>query len=389
MLFRCFNEEKQAQHLSNLLCFSTDSNLILIQEISPVREENPNMPYMSENQHPERPLASLATISLSKLAAGDAQEQQALLEASAGPGFFYLDLSGASTPSPTLVDDKDAVLDFMANYFAQPDSVKMLDDRRDSKNSKDHTVGYKPAGLFAGVAKGKRDAYESLKVMRAEMRSHSSALPSAVQQQASLFERYINGAQEATMTLLTSLSEAMHLPGPARLENSHREDQPTRTTLVMLNYPRQPDADSSPSKGEGHNKHTDIGSLTLLFSHEWGLQVLSPDEPDTWLWVEPRPNHAIINIGDSLRFLSGGRLNSCVHRVVPTPELRDENRYSLAYFLRAEDDATYTDSMGRTLTARQWHDNKYDVFTQDHSQQEKATVLTGGMERGEALIAVS
>lgn len=135
----------------------------------------------------------------------------------------------------------------------------------------------------------------------------------------------------------------------------------------------------------GHNKHTDIGTLTLLFSEQYGLQVLSP-ETNHWQFIEPKPEHTVINVGDSLRFLSKKRFWSCVHRVIPTEQTQPEHRYSIAYFLRAEDEAVYVDSHGQKISAKDWHDNKYEVFRQRHDQQEKDSILTGGMEKREHIL---
>jgi isopenicillin N synthase-like dioxygenase len=90
--------------------------------------------------------------------------------------------------------------------------------------------------------------------------------------------------------------------------------------------------------------------------------------------------------GDSLRFLSGHKLASCVHRVMPITDRQEAHRYSIAYFLRPEDDAIYVDSKGRQLSARTWHDEKYNVFREPHEKQEQDKVLTGGMERNGILI---
>jgi hypothetical protein len=58
----------------------------------------------------------------------------------------------------------------------------------------------------------------------------------------------------------------------------------------------------------------------------------------------------------------------------------------LTYFLRPEDNAIYVDSKGRELSARAWHDEKYNVFRKPHEKQEKDMVLTGGMEKNGILI---
>jgi isopenicillin N synthase-like dioxygenase len=213
--------------------------------------------------------------------------------------------------------------------------------------------------------------------------AQSENLPEAVREKNNLFDRFISGSHFITMTLLSGLSNALGLKDGARFEDSHRDGKPSRTILVLLRYPKQ----TADDKGLGHNKHTDIGSLTLLFSEQWGLQVLSP-ATNRWQFCMPKRDHAIINVGDSLRFLSGHQLHSCVHRVIPITQRQEEHRYSIAYFLRPEDDVKYQDSKGRILTAKEWHDNKYEVFREGHEKQEQDAILTGGMEKSEGLVVV-
>ncbi|KAH8621912.1 hypothetical protein IG631_23534 [Alternaria alternata] len=172
-----------------------------------------------------------------------------------------------------------------------------------------------------------------------------------------------------------SLSNALGADPANRLEQHHRDDADSNTTLVLLRYPK-----NLSSTCVGHNQHTDIGSLTLLFSKQWGLQLVSP-ETEEWEWVAPRPGHAIINVGDSLRFLTDKRLASCMHRVVPTPKTATQNRYSIAYFLRPENDIEYKDPEGKPISAKEWHDNKYKTFADSHEKQAMNSILMGGMDR--------
>lgn len=72
--------------------------------------------------------------------------------------------------------------------------------------------------------------------------------------------------------------------------------------------------------------------------------------------------------------------------MIPTESTQREHRYSIAYFLRAEDEAVYVDSHGEKISAKDWHDHKYEVFRQDHEQQEKDSVLTGGMESKDHIV---
>jgi isopenicillin N synthase-like dioxygenase len=208
------------------------------------------------------------------------------------------------------------------------------------------------------------------------MKARAPQLPSTVKKNVDLFDSFISGSHSVVLKLLESLSTGMDLTGDLRFEEKHRPDVPARTTMVLFRYPRQ----VHEGAGIGHNMHTDIGSLTLLFCGDYGLQVLHP-ETNQWGFVAPKPGHAVINVGDSLRFLSGHQFASCVHRVLPITERQEHHRYSIAYFLRPEDNAIYVDSKGRHLSARTWHDEKYDVFREPHEKQEKDAILTGGMEQ--------
>jgi len=180
-------------------------------------------------------------------------------------------------------------------------------------------------------------------------------------------------------------------------ENLHSDARPSRSSLALLHYPSQ----SSGIKGAGHNKHTDLGTLTFLLCEQWGLQILTRENgQDKWRYVVPRSDAAIINVGDTLHYLSGKRFKSAVHRVIPmntasgAPDGTDEDsperrqnveRNSIAYFLRAVDEVELMIGKGRRMSAKEYHDTKFDVFRSSHSEQDRDDWLTGGMERGGTL----
>ena len=76
-----------------------------------------------------------------------------------------------------------------------------------------------------------------------------------------------------------------------------------------------------------------------------------------------------------------------VHRVVPLKETQEEDRYSIAYFLRMNDEVRISDSTGRTWTAKGWHDFKFDVFKSPSTLDKKGQFLTGMMEENDRLVA--
>jgi isopenicillin N synthase-like dioxygenase len=197
----------------------------------------------------------------------------------------------------------------------------------------------------------------------------ASTLPALFKKAGTLIPDYVALCERVVDVLLECYSQALGVPG--QFIEYHNHEKSSDTILAMLSYPGK----------LTHQKHTDLGSLTILFSDEWGLQVVEPSNGN-WEWVEPREDDAVINVGDALRFLSGKTLYSCVHRVVRDGRASDEgHRYSIAYLLRPGDDVTFVDADGSRVTAQSLASIKYRAYSADHAEQEKNTVLTGGMEQ--------
>lgn len=81
--------------------------------------------------------------------------------------------------------------------------------------------------------------------------------------------------------------------------------------------------------------HTDMGSLTFLFTDSPGLQI-QPAGSSEWLHVLPKAGCPIVNLGDAMKILSNGEFHSVLHRVVSVPGGQAEDRYSFAYLMRPE-----------------------------------------------------
>jgi isopenicillin N synthase-like dioxygenase len=252
---------------------------------------------------------------------------------------------------------------------------------------------YTPLGSYAGVFENTKDGNESIKVCLADlfqsaeeteienqitdeaMRADPPILPDLFSENKSLFERFICGSRSITTELLSYLSDIMGLQNEARFERSHRSGVPANCSLNLFCYPKTPKDDSR----FGQNKHTDNGSFTLLFSDQPGLEMLSPTI-GIWGRVLPKAGHAVVNVGDTLRFLSGQTFRSAVHRVIPTFESRQQQRLAVGYFLRAEDAKVFRNNEGKMFTAREWHDQKYANYKAPHTVQRTNSILTGGME---------
>jgi isopenicillin N synthase-like dioxygenase len=134
----------------------------------------------------------------------------------------------------------------------------------------------------------------------------------------------------------------------------------------------------SPTPGAGkygHNEHTDIGTLTLLFNNQWGLQV---NCGDSYKYVRPSERHAIVNVGDCLRFMSGNKLKSVLHRVAP-PALTYP-RSSFGYFLRPDDIAVIDRPDGTQISAQGWTEKKYVIHQSSLATADEKDMLTSWME---------
>ncbi|EFX00930.1 2og-Fe oxygenase family protein [Grosmannia clavigera kw1407] len=319
------------------------------------------------------PVYPMETVDFSRILSQEPDEIARLLKCCQTSGFFYLDLN--TIDGRRFLRDQQATLGLMGRFFSAP-----LEAKNEFGLVSPH-LGYEPVGCRNGVFPDRRDGYEMIKVSRDEMQraSNRRKLPAVISSESDVqvLEDAIAGANIVTKTMLAALSTAMGLTGAERFESRHRNDRPSTSTLAMMHYVPSDPTDPA-NETVGHQKHTDISSLTLLFSEQWGLQIRPPGARE-FGFVAPRPGTAVVNVGDSLRFASGHTMMSCIHRVVPFDPT--EHRYSIAYFLRAENDSMFVDSEGRYITAGQWHDEKFYVFKAAPEIQAAAppSMLFGGM----------
>lgn len=309
-------------------------------------------------------VAALGTCNFALLERKDPAEIKKLLDFSISAGFFYLDFTSSQVES--LPEQKGRLLEVMKGYFSQPMETKMLDSRNST------TRGFVSKGSFSAVDPNKsKESFEHLAIASHELyKDYAKTLPKSFQQAGKLVPDYISSCEHVVDVLLDCYSIALGLEGDSSLSKFHNHHDASDTILALLSYPGQ----------LTHQKHTDIGSLTVLFSDEWGLQVVAP-ETRKWEWIEVRKYQAVINVGDTLRFFSDKKLYSCLHRVVREGRAAGEgHRYSIAYLLRPNDAAVFRDADGMQTTSKDFVRSKYQIYSASHSEQ-KGTVLTGGMEQ--------
>lgn len=183
---------------------------------------------------------------------------------------------------------------------------------------------------------------------------------------------------EMGRVVLDSLSRSLDLQGRANLAAHHRQGQPSTTALGLLKYlPYTPQSDSV-----GHVSHTDIGSLSMVFSDVGGLQVYHPGKT-AWMYIPPKPGHTVCNIGDSVEFMSKNVLRSSLHRVIPHPAEKDKVKLTAVYLMRPETDAVFIGRDGKEWKSVDWHNMKNRLFKEDLESQASNIALTGRLGYGD------
>lgn len=187
----------------------------------------------------------------------------------------------------------------------------------------------------------------------------------------------------ASVATTTSLSRSLQLPESDNLTACHRPTVPSYDMIRLLKYSAQPVEE----RGFPYIAHTDLGSLTFLFTRQAGLQVLA-DVPDQWTCVQPKEGHAIVNLGDGMSLLTNGYLRSCLHRASPLLGYPMPTRYSFAYMVRAEDETLMTGVKSPLIPPRRedgqpvhssgdWLKKKYNVLRSGARGQSQDWVMTG------------
>lgn len=268
----------------------------------------------------------LATVDISSLFAPDAGALahaacgDALHHALRGTGFAVL--RGAGVPPETLARMRLAV----KAVFDAPRELY-----RDATVQKDNYRGYVPLGYFTPNAGGARaDQYEAWKlhweasatdpVCAASTLYGPNRWPPIGFDVQGAVMAYWAEMTRVNDAVLGALCEALGLDKGLVLSMM---DKPL-TNMTLLNYPPTPARDEL----WGIHPHKDFNFLTLL-AHDpvGGLEVRTQD--GQWMEVQCGAQDYVLNVGDMLELLTGGRLVSTPHRVVNRSALQ---RQSFPYF---------------------------------------------------------
>ena len=262
------------------------------------------------------PIIDLAVLSSSSPSTSDLQGLSDQLRSGfATTGFAYL-------TNPPLTFSHDDIFKLSGDFFKIDDEAKMrLAKKSFVKSNRNTYRGYFPPqpgqldNLKEGFEVGPPTAPRATPGL-AEMfdLSEPNVWPreSTFSNGRARLEKLYEELQSLSSTLLSLL--AVSLDKPANFFSDYLED--SVSTLRLLHYPPQPSV-HRPGPGEVKlccTPHTDSGILTLLHQDPTGgLEVLNVS--GEWIAAPYVPNSLVVNIGDLLAKVSGGRFVATMHRV--------------------------------------------------------------------------
>jgi len=199
-----------------------------------------------------------------------------------------------------------------AEFFAQPDDVKM---RHYIGNSRNHR-GYVPPGeeVFYGKSKDLKEAYDlalDLPPDDADYLAGNRLLgPNVWPPEVPSFQPQISAYYDAALVFGRTLVRGFALG--LGLDERHFDALVTKppTQLRLVHYPPNLDV-TSDSTGIG--AHTDYECFTILHTTAPGLEVLNAR--GEWIDAPPVAGALVVNIGDLFEALTNGAWPSTTHRV--------------------------------------------------------------------------
>ncbi|KAJ7259900.1 hypothetical protein C8J57DRAFT_1436740 [Mycena rebaudengoi] len=298
--------------------------LSLVHAASPHSSPPPYTPPLGSTERLD--YAELAIIDLSRARTEVGRKKLAakVVDAMTTHGFFYVVNHGYT------IEQTNRMFSIANLTF---DNVSPAEKREYTGQSGAVYEGYKPRQTWR-IQDGVQDQIEHYNINRhVKTRAHPNAIrPYLEEIQAFARHNHFN----VLHPILRLLALGLELSEDT-LVNQHNFEAAGETSVRFMKYfPRSEDEELQ-SKQVWLKGHTDIGSVTILWSQPiGGLQILSPD--GQWRWVRHMENALVINAGDVLTFLCGGFYPATRHRVVQPPvDQVGRPRLGVFYFSMADD----------------------------------------------------
>ncbi|KAJ3506211.1 hypothetical protein NLJ89_g6994 [Agrocybe chaxingu] len=269
-----------------------------------------NFPPFSEGL----PVQDLLVVDYELLKAGDKSQADILWQAATTLGFWYL----RNSPSEPFVEP---ILEMGRETLALSLEEKM----KYWQGTQGASFGCKATGA----------AHVDTDIGATDIAEFFNGYPDCVNSRMdSAVRPFIRTCSDMSGVMLDIFNYKLGLPN-STLSELHRTDRACTSEARCIKVPPAP-KETKVALG----RHTDFGSISILFNRLGGLQIMVPHGGrGTWKYVKPRSGHAICNVGDTLSILSGGILKSCVHRVVAPPgQQRQFEHWLLVYFARPSND---------------------------------------------------
>lgn len=147
------------------------------------------------------------------------------------------------------------------------------------------------------------------------------------------WKAYFRAMDALGLQVLSLMAEALGLPSDWFDDKFDRQS----SYLACNHYPAT--GDRVEPGTVRFDRHTDIGSLTLLYQDDGpgALQVL--DRTDRWCDVPFRPGTYIVNLGDLMAKWTNDRWVATPHQVLAPPASETRARFSVPYFQHPNYDA--------------------------------------------------
>jgi isopenicillin N synthase-like dioxygenase len=295
----------------------------------------PQIPHYVPAPETNEPLdyADLAIIDLSKAdtSEGRAELAKQVYGAMTTQGFFYVINHGLSA------EETERMFDIGDTAFSQVSD----EEKQQYAGTMKQTGSYQGYKLrqYWHVGNGVRDQVENYNINRdVTKRGHPDYLRPLLSEIAA-FAKYNH--LHILHPLMRLLALGLGLPEET-LVDLHNFDAVGESYVRFMKYYPRTEEEEAQSDGVWLKGHTDFGSLTLLYSQPVSaLQILATESDGSrkWKWIRHIDNALVVNAGDALQFLSGGRYKATIHRVIQPPvDQRQYTRLGVFYFAMTDDD---------------------------------------------------
>ncbi|HVX48972.1 MAG TPA: 2OG-Fe(II) oxygenase family protein [Chitinophagaceae bacterium] len=261
----------------------------------------------------------ITTLNLQEFTAGGISKAafvQKLRDAFSHTGFFFLAHHGIPEE---VISRADALF---RQFFTGLTTAQRL---QYEVKEKLHQVGYTPMKLETGEFSAIPDEKHFFQAGDRNDIPFVKELPAFTPACMTLFDEF----RKVSITLYRATALSLKLP------EDYFDKKEGNSIMRAIHYPAH-DAPVADDGGVNHggnyigmcaSKHTDINMITLLLAREPGLELWHNNR---WAPITiTNPNMLIVNCGDMLEYITGGRYKSGLHRVVCE---KNVERYSVPYF---------------------------------------------------------